>query len=103
MPLIIREENNCSCPLVICDHCGQPITDARHGNYQWRMGKKDSDFGNRIFFTHKKCCKAFEDDHKEAGFRWGAIELACFPIYLGNNLAIDWNQARHIAELFGLQ
>jgi len=46
MPLIMQDCQGLSCPVVVCDHCGQQITDARDGNYQWRMGLKDTDFGS---------------------------------------------------------
>jgi len=101
MPLVIKDLDNRSCPVVLCDHCGQPINDAKDGNYQWRMGMNDSDFGSRIYFTHKRCCQAFEDDHDDEKVLWGAMELACLPIYLGNNLALDWNQAKRSAETRG--
>ena len=70
-------------------------------NNQWRMGLNDTDFGGRVYFTHKGCCQAFEDAHPEDGFVWGAMELSCLPIYLGNGLALDWEGARRSAETLG--
>jgi hypothetical protein len=101
MPLVVKALDNRSCPVVVCDHCGEQITDALDGNYQWRMGLNDTDFGGRVYFTHKGCCKAFEDAHPEDGFVWGAMELSCLPIYLGNGLALDWEGARRSAETLG--
>jgi hypothetical protein len=101
MPLVIQDRDGRSCPVVVCDHCGREIADAKDGNYQWRMGLNDSDFGSRVYFTHKGCCLAFEDDHSEDGFVWGAIDLPCLPVYLGNNLNLDWEEAHRSAETLG--
>jgi hypothetical protein len=35
MPRVIKDLDNRSCPVVVCDHCGEQITDALDGNYQW--------------------------------------------------------------------
>jgi hypothetical protein len=101
MPLIMQDRDGHACPVVVCDHCGERIEDARDGNYQWRMGLRDTDWGSRVFFTHKRCCHAFEQAHPEEGFTWGAIELECFPVYLGNNLRLDWEAARRTAAMLG--
>jgi hypothetical protein len=35
MPIVIREAGQFELPVVLCDHCGEEILDAREGNYQW--------------------------------------------------------------------
>jgi hypothetical protein len=101
MPLVIQDRNGRSCPVIVCDHCGRQISDARDGNYQWRLGMNDTDFGSRIYFTHKHCCQPFEDAHESENVLWGAMELEVLPIYLGNNLALKWNEARRRAITLG--
>ena len=101
MPLVIKDLDNRSCPVVVCDHCGTQVADARDGNCQWRMGLNDTDFGGRVYFTHKGCCQAFEDARPEDGFLWYAAELECFHVCLGNNLALDWERARRRADTLG--
>jgi hypothetical protein len=101
MPLVIQDRDNRFCPIIFCDHCGQAISDAKDGNYQWRMGLNDTDFGSRIYFTHKRCCHPFEQAHKGNGFVWGAMELQCLPIYLGNNLALGWEAAQRHTDMLG--
>jgi hypothetical protein len=94
MPLAIRYEEALCVPIVICDHCGEEIRSAADGNYQW-LGRDDRP--SRVYFTHKGCCHAFEKRH--GGF-WGAIDLQLLPVYLGNNLGIDWKESRRMANYF---
>jgi hypothetical protein len=98
MPLIMKDCPDRPCPIVVCDHCGAQITDARDGNYHWKMGLKDSDYGSRIYFTHKRCCQAFEAGHSKC-FMWAAFELVGLPIRLGDNLALDWKVARRRVDV----
>jgi hypothetical protein len=101
MPLVIQFREGRFCPIVVCDHCGGPVSKATEGNYQWRMGLNDTDFGSRIYFTHKGCCHAFEQTHPDGpNFRWAAMELACLPIYLGNNLDLNWRSAHRLVHRF---
>jgi hypothetical protein len=97
MPLIIENQRGRDCPVVVCDHCGRQIEDAKEGNYQWQH---EGDNAGKIFFTHKACCWAFESKSGEREF-WLSMELTCLPIYLGNNLNLDWRKARSTAELLG--
>ena len=61
-------------PLILCDQCGEPIRDARDGNYQWQADG-DGPGGRRFaFFTHKACCDAFEAGRGGAA-AWFAMEL----------------------------
>jgi hypothetical protein len=81
------------CPVVVCDHCGEVIKDAKEGNYEFHAG------GGPVFFTHKRCCRAFEEAY--GGRRmWWWCSLECLPIYLGNNLKLDWEKAKQWAAFF---
>ena len=74
-------------PVIICDQCGEPIRDARDGNYQWQAGDgdPDADLANDAplplplrrfaFFTHKACSGAFEQARGGAA-EWYAMELS---------------------------
>jgi hypothetical protein len=37
---------------VVCDGCGEPIADARDGNYQWQAPVDPSLSRKFVFFTH---------------------------------------------------
>lgn len=97
MPLKMVASRSLICPKVYCDWCDNEITDARDGNYQSilsRDGKKPAE-REPIYFTHKACCRPFEEAHgRGEGVMWGAMELEYFPIYLGENLHVDWEKAR---------
>jgi hypothetical protein len=83
----------------VCDHCGEQIESASQGNYQWRMRNDGSGTDGAVFFTHKHCCRAFEAANRgDVTWAWG--ELACFPVYLGNNLQLKWEKAKETARLF---
>jgi hypothetical protein len=99
MPLRIAEVNGQYRPVVICDHCGQSIEDALDGNYEWKIGGDEEDVDEQIYFTHKRCCHAFEQRHRGDSYDWGATELTVFPLYLGNSLHLDWDKAWKQAAL----
>lgn len=65
-------------PVILCDYCGEPIADARDGNYHWQAD--EAAFGDErsrrfTFFTHKACCGVFELERGGAA-SWFAMELA---------------------------
>jgi hypothetical protein len=76
-------------PEIFCDHCGEPIHDLAEGYYLCRPPDEE------LFFVHKACYDAFE---QQRGGEWVSMELADFPIALGNSLNLDWEAARRIAE-----
>jgi hypothetical protein len=46
--------------VIICDLCGEEITNAEDGNYEWR--EEDANHSEaEIYFTHKRCCHTFEE------------------------------------------
>ena len=94
MPLAIRCEGPLFVPIVVCDYCCKEITKAAEGNYQWL---REDERPARIYFTHKACCRAFE---KRQGGRWLWAELRLLPVYLVNNLEINWKQAKDLAGRF---
>jgi hypothetical protein len=66
-------------PVIMCDHCGEPIGDARDGNYQWQAGEGDPGTDGPLrrfaFFTHKACSGPFEQSRGGAS-EWYAMELS---------------------------
>jgi hypothetical protein len=99
MPLVLTvTDERYHRPAVICDHCGKEIEHAREGNYQWDMNAAGDGGHAQIFFTHKRCCHAFES--RRSGIQWGATELQLLPVYLENNLAIDREHAIELAVRF---
>ena len=105
MPLVIVQRGNLSCPAIVCDHCGQEITTADDGNYQWHLGGPPAP--QAVYFTHKRCCRAFEAAHPAprsaaaGGWLWGAMELSCLTAYLTRALDIDPEQAAELADIMG--
>src|SRR5262249_8151915 len=94
MPILMKLKNERSCPTVVCDVCRQEIEDARDGNAQWMMGQEGQGDGATLYFTHKRCCHAFDNAARAAG-RWpGAQELAHFMVFLADNTRLDWPEAR---------
>ena len=76
-------------PLIVCDECGEPIRDARDGNYHWQADGDGPGPGRRFaFFTHKACCDAFERGRGGAA-AWYAMELADLVPSLLAGLRID--------------
>ena len=85
MGIRIKILDNLFCPVIECDHCGKLIE--RSGNYEW---KHDGD--GMIYFTHKECCRTFEEQHGGRA-QWYCTEIACLPVYLLNNLEVTYKDA----------
>jgi hypothetical protein len=96
MPLRIVEDGAYFKPVIVCDQCGEAIAQASDGNYQWRFDGRGDYPGAAVYFTHKKCCHAFEVANPGP---WGAMELDCLFVYLSNNLQLDWEAAKRRVEL----
>jgi len=86
------------CPVVFCDFCGKRIEDATEGTYEYRREDASSPEGAEVKFVHKDCSRQFEAAHGKS-IAWYWDELQAFPVFLGNNLALDWKHARERAEL----
>ena len=84
-------------PVVECDWCEEPITDARDGNFEWQVAE-DGDTDAAMLFTHKKCCHPFELANRGGGF-WRANELQLLPLQLELNLRVDRRRAARLARL----
>lgn len=96
--------NQYSCPKIFCDWCQEEIESAAEGNYEWIAGIKTSagweyPDTSEIYFTHKRCCHPFESANEHIMF--GADMLECLPVYLGENLKLNWVKARKTALAMG--
>jgi hypothetical protein len=98
MPLRMKWEGGLYRPVIVCDHCGLEISDAEDGNYEWQVEQSGAIVDGTIYFTHKRCCHPFEQAN---GGRpaWFAITLECLPVFLANNLQVDWHRAEKTARL----
>lgn len=98
MPIRIQHESGCFKPVVVCDHCDEPIEDAKEGNYQWRV-ECGQPVDGQMFFTHKSCCRDFElANGGRVGWFWTSLDA--LPVFLANNLKVDWQKAADSARLF---
>jgi len=58
MSLKIRILEGNSYPVIVCDHCGDTIKNAKHGNTVWREPLKHGRSEGQLYavqHTHKKC------------------------------------------------
>jgi hypothetical protein len=97
MPLRMIANGNYDQPIIVCDHCGEHIADVDDGNYQWRYDGHGDYPGAAIYFTHKKCCRAFEMANPG---EWGALVLDVLFVYLANGLDLNWEAATARAEIY---
>jgi hypothetical protein len=53
----IQIRNGRAYPVIVCDHCGGRILDAKQGNAVWRESPRSRETGQfiPIFHTHKRC------------------------------------------------
>jgi len=99
MPIRIKQSEAQSRVVVICDVCAEEITDAKKGNYYWRLNEDGSLHSGVIYFNHKQCARRFEEERSEAV--WFTQELECLPIYLERNLDLSREDAERKANLMG--
>jgi hypothetical protein len=95
--------------LTYCDQCHLRIEDAGLGLYTWiraHMAYREDyalevePTGGALVFLHKgECHRAHEREH---GWQpWH--ELSWFPVYMGNNVAMDWERTiESMGNLAGL-
>lgn len=92
------------CPVIICDHCGEEITDGLNASYVWRRGVNEpSDTLAEVFFVHNtfECHRGWERSHPEKpGEIHLSMNLDVLPHYLGNNLNIDQEGSEARARYF---
>ncbi len=98
MPLKIEMTDFGAAPVVLCDHCGEPIVDARDGNYQWLADTDGGTARRYVFFTHKRCCHAFEQGRGGAA-AWYAMELVDLLSYLAQAMQPDRDPVHRRADL----
>lgn len=99
MPICMLEREGRSCPVVLCDVCMEVIAEAADGNYEW-FPHRNTAIPVPVSFTHKGCSQEFERQQApmQGGEGSSSMELMCFPIYLGNNLKLDWSKAEQNAR-----
>jgi hypothetical protein len=98
MPLVITIEGGVAIPGIRCDFCGDPITEAADGNYVWEHHPDGTLKDGSVYFTHKRCCHAFEQRQSPAG-RWGAIDLPWLLVFLKNGLRVDMPRTEALIRL----
>lgn len=88
---------------TVCDQCHQLIEDVKQGNYHWidtGRGKDTADHFFPFVTLHKACNRLYEHLHPAPeGLLWYWEELRMLPIFLGNNLQMDWEQMRQDGRL----
>jgi hypothetical protein len=57
MPLHIQDG---FCPVLLCDHCGEPIVEAASSSALWLQSSGARAGRDRIYFIHDACNSAFE-------------------------------------------
>ncbi len=97
LTLGIRIENTATGagPVIICDYCGERITDARDGNYEWADVTGAPGQRMAVYFLHKRCSAAHE---AARGIVLDSMELTVLLPYLAHNLDLDWDEASRHAE-----
>lgn len=99
MPLKIEMTPWDASPVILCDHCGEVIADARHGNAQW-LAETEAGAGTVLryaFFTHKRCSHPFERARGGAA-AWYAMELADLVSHLALALRLDRDAERQPSD-----
>jgi hypothetical protein len=82
---MVRIEEDRYGPKLFCDQCGEEINDAQDGNFEYQVDGTGAPLAG-IFFTHKRCCYAFEMQTRREGLDWYAEELPVLPFRLAANL-----------------
>ena len=87
MPLHIQ---NGFCPVVLCDHCGEPITEASASTALWLQSSGAKPGRHRIYFIHDACHSAFEQTAFTEAERSRLVrtDLAAFLAHLSANAGV---------------
>ena len=48
------------CPVLLCDHCGEPIAEAATSSALWLTSNAQKPGRQRIYFIHNACNSVFE-------------------------------------------
>lgn len=81
-------------PQVVCDHCGEPITNAGAGNVLWNRETPPGPW-----FTHKACYRPFVAENGRPTF-W--TPLSAFLLQLQANTRYSHEAAKRAAEAMGM-
>jgi hypothetical protein len=95
--MIKTAEGGRAWPVVVCDHCGREIAEARDGSYRWKIPPAAGGPPKLVYFTHKACRLEFEKTHAEPP--WGGADLEELPVLLADCLAVEWEKAAATAGL----
>jgi hypothetical protein len=87
MPLHIQ---NGFCPIVLCDHCAEPIADAAASGALWLESSAAKPGRHRIYFIHDACHSAFEQTAFTEAERSRVVrtDLADFLTHLSANAGV---------------
>lgn len=95
---VVRRATGRYAPMVICDQCGEAITDCRDGNVEYKADRLGTDaFTGEPFFTHKECSEAFESA-RGGLYVWWATELGAWLVWLLDNAKANTPDVRDNAE-----
>lgn len=84
-----RGEPDTTNPQVFCDWCGGRIESVSNGNYEWKVNLETREpVDGQIYFTHKQCCRDFEEAHG-GRVSWASIGLGALLVYLPRNLGLS--------------
>lgn len=90
MAIVYVDNEDVVAPIVVCDQCGERITEGMNGAV---VGSN----GHEARFVHKGACDtAFAAAHPEYGSGWD--ELSDLPILLAWNIGLDLRDAQKRAE-----
>jgi hypothetical protein len=75
-------------PILLCDHCGKQITDARAANVLWDKPEFEGKGPWRtdgVYFVHKECDQPFRQSHDST--YWN--DLTLFPAQLCFHMGME--------------
>jgi len=100
--LLIEYVNQLACPVILCDLCGERITDAKLTGVVWPLSEGDGRDWSRWgegSATPRFLCKT---NHCLARCRWPWEELDVWLAQLVHNVGLrrpqQWRRARQLAD-----
>jgi|GEM_PF-6867004 hypothetical protein len=78
------------CPVVLCDHCGDLITEASASRALWLQSSGAKPGSHRVYFIHNTCTPVFEQTAFTEMERSQVLcaDLAAFLIHLSANTGV---------------
>jgi hypothetical protein len=85
MSLKISLKENLYCPVLVCDYCGQEITNEDEGMYMYKVTEEGEPDTGDLYTAHKRDCSRQIEEADGGRLYWHWNELRNLTMHLAVN------------------